>query len=347
MDLPARVGDKIGRLIGARPGEVLVADSTTVNLYKLAMAAVMARPGRPRIITDDLNFPSDHHALAGLAGQQGRMLEVVSSPDGVHGPAEELEATLDDGVALVSLSGTTFRSGYSYDIGQVTAAAHSVGALVVWDFSHSAGSVPLDVEGAGVDMAIGCSYKYLNGGPGAPAWLYIRDEIIEQLENPILGWMGHADPFSFNPSHRPAPGTHRFLTGTPPVLSLAMIEPGVDLLLEAGMETIREVSLDMTGFLLELFDTELAPRGFRLASPRDDSRGSHLTIGHPDALAIDQALIVEQSVIPDFRPPDGIRLGIAPLYVGYEEIDEAVRRICTVVDRGDHHRFRNVPVKVV
>lgn len=347
MDLPTRVGDKIGRLIGARPGEVLVADSTTVNLHKLALAALGARPGRSRIITDDLNFPSDHHALAGLADRHGRVLEVVPSPDGVHGPVEELDATLDDDVALVSLSGTAFRSGYTYDVGQITAAVHSVGALVLWDFSHTAGSVPLDLEAAGVDMAVGCSYKYLNGGPGAPAWLYVRQGLAEDLDNPIAGWMGDADPFSFNPSHRPAPGTRRFLTGTPPVLSLAMIEPGVDLLLEAGMETIREVSLDITGFLLDLFDTELTSRGFRLSSPRDHSRGSHITIGHSDALAIDQALIAEQAVIPDFRPPDGIRLGIAPLYVGYEEIDEAVRRICNVIDRGDHHRFRDVPVKVV
>ncbi len=346
MGLASRIGDKIGRLVGARPGEVLVADSTSVNLFKLASGALAAREGRPRIISDDLNFPSDLHVLAGLAATHGRALDIVPSPDGIHGPVEEILASLDADVALVSLSGTAYRSGYTYDVERVTRAAHAVGALILWDFSHTAGSVPIDVEGAGVDLAVGCSYKYLNGGPGAPAWLYVRAELAQDLHNPISGWMGHADTFSFDPRFRAAPGTRRFLTGTPPVLSLAMIEPGVDLLLEAGMDTVRSVSLDMTAFAIDLVDRHLARRGFELRSPRDGHRGSHVTIGHPDALAIDLALIAEQHVIPDFRPPDAIRLGITPLSVGYEQVEEAIGRICTVVDNGDHERFRDVEVGV-
>ncbi len=346
MALPSRIGDKIGQLIGARPGEVLVADSTSVNLHKLGLAALRARPARRRILTDDLNFPSDLHVLGELARDHDRRLDIVPSPDGIHGPAEGLIASLSDDVALLTLSGTAFRSGYSYDIEWVTEAAHSVGALVLWDFSHTAGSVPIDVERAGVDLAVGCSYKYLNGGPGAPAWMYVRRDLADRLRNPIAGWMGHAETFAFDPSYEPAPGTRRFLSGTPPVLSLAMIEPGVDLLLEAGMETVRAVSLGMTAFLIERFDSDLAPRGFRLLSPRDERRGSHVTVGHPDGLAIDLALIAEQGVIPDFRPPDAIRLGVTPLYVGYEELDEAVRRICAVVDRRDYERFRDHHVEV-
>ena len=346
MDLPARIGDKIGSLIGARPGEVLVADSTTVNLYKLAAAAVAARPGRSVIVTDDLNFPSDHHVLSSVAAATGAQVRVVASSDGIHGPVEALLEALDEDVALLTLSGTAFHSGYTYDVGALTEAAHAVGALTLWDFSHSVGSVPLDVTGAGVDLAVGCSYKYLNGGPGAPAWLYVRSELAPDLGNPVRGWMGHANTFSFDPGWVPAAGARRFLTGTPSVLSMALIEPGVDLLLEAGMDTVREVSLALTERLLGHFDATLASRGFSLQSPRDGHRGSHITLGHADGLAIDLALIEEERLIPDFRPPDGIRLGIAPLYIDEADIDEAVRRIVRVIDDRTFERYRDRSVEV-
>ena len=221
MELTTRIGDKVGQVIGARPGEVRIADSTTVNLYKLATAAMGARPGRSVILTDDLNFPSDHHALGSVAAATGAGVRVVPSVDGIHGPVDAITDALDEHVALLTLSGTAFQSGYTYDVASVTEAAHAVGALVLWDFSHTVGSVPIDVTSAEVDLAVGCSYKYLNGGPGAPAWLYVRGELADALDNPVRGWMGHADTFSFDGRWEPAPGTDRFLTGTAPVLSTA------------------------------------------------------------------------------------------------------------------------------
>lgn len=346
MDLSGRIGDKVGRIIGARPGEVIIADSTTVNLFKLAVAAVRARPGRRTILTDDLNFPSDHHVLGSVAETTGTEVSVVPSPDGIHGPAAGLVDALDERVALLTLSGTAFQSGYTYDVAALTAAAHEAGALVLWDFSHSVGSVPLDVTAAGVDLAVGCSYKYLNGGPGAPAWMYVRGELAEQLDNPIRGWMGHAEVFAFDPSWAPAPGIGRMRTGTPPVVSTALIEPGVDLVLEAGMDAIREASLGLTERFLDAFDAELASRGFTLASPRDLHRGGHVSLRHPEGLAIDLALIAEERLIPDFRPPDAIRLGFAPLYLDLHDVDEAVTRIVRVVDSGAYERHRDRSVEV-
>ena len=338
LELPQRVGDKIGRLLGAVPGEVIVADSTSVNLFKLATAAVAARPGRTRIVTDDLNFPSDHHVLAAVAEAAGMKVDVAASTDGIHGPEDELVGRLGDDVALVSLSATTYQSGFTYDVAGITAAAHDAGALALWDLSHAAGSVPINLADAGADLAVGCTYKYLNGGPGAPAFLYVRSDLHHELDNPVPGWMGHAATFSFDPVHRPAPGIRKFLTGTPGVVATALIEPGADLLLEAGMDTVRDVSLGLTGCLLELFDEHLAPRGFGLGSPRSERRGSHVTVTHQDALAVDQALIAA-GVVPDFRPPDAIRLGVAPFYVSFVDIALAVERICEIIDADVYRGF--------
>ncbi len=345
FDLPLRLGDKVAELIGARPGEVAMADSTTVNLHRLATAAIAARPGRRVIVTDDLNFPSDRHALAAVADQTGAEVRVVGS-DGVQGPVEALTAALADDVALLSLSATAYRSGYTYDLAPLTAAAHEVGALALWDLSHTAGSVPTDLAGAEVDLAVGCSYKHLNGGPGAPAWLFVRRDLQADLGNPHQGWMGHADVFSFSPEYEPAEGIRRFLTGTPPVVSMALIEPGVDLLLEVGMDQVRRLSLQLTDHLLDRFDADLAHRGFGLASPRDPAvRGGHLTLSHPSALALDLALI-DRGVIPDFRPPDGIRLGPVALYTTIDEVDRAVDELVDLVDTGAFAAFADAEVVV-
>lgn len=340
---PERLGAKIARLIGAEPDEVIVADATTVNLFKLALAALRAQAGRYRILTDDLNFPSDLHALQGACDLLGRghRLERVRSADGVHGPEAAIMAALDEDTALLSLSHATFRSGFVYDMAALTQAAQAVGALTLWDLSHSAGALEIDLGAAGADLAVGCSYKYLSGGPGAPAFLYVRRELQERLQNPIPGWLGSATPFDFAPQHRPATGVRRFLTGTPPLLSLALVEPGVELLLEAGMARVREKSLRQTGYLLELWEAELEPLGFALASPRDpDRRGSHVALRHPQGLGVDLALIREARVIPDFRPPDVIRLGVAPLYTRFAELHEAVRRLAEVVRRGRHLAYQ-------
>lgn len=364
IDLNEQVGDKIAQLIGASPGEVTIADSTSANLYKLALAALRARPGRTKIVTDDLNFPSDVYIFQGITASQPASLDygqlgfdklhqrppsaqgatyhiqIVKSPDGVHGPVEGLLEAIDQHTALLSLSHTVFKSAYTYDMAALTAHAHRVGALTLWDLSHSAGSVIVDLNAANADLAVGCTYKYLNGGPGAPAFLYVRRDLQEQLANPISGWFGQKNAFDFHLKYHPAPGIRRFLTGTPPILSIAPIEVGVDILLEAGMERLRAKSVRQTEYLIALWRELLAPLGFTMNSPPDPARrGSHVSLGHPDAWRIDQALIHELQVLPDFRKPDHLRLGIAPVYTTFTEIHEAVMRIKRVVDERIYEKY--------
>ncbi len=341
-EAPRRIGDGIGRLIGASPGEVMVADSTSVNLFKLVVAALTASPQRERILTDDLNFPSDVNILQGAvsAGGDRHRLEIVASPDGIHGPHDDLVAALDEDVALITLSHVTFKSGYRYDLAAITAAAHAVGALVLWDLSHSVGAVSIDLSAAGVDLAVGCTYKYLNGGPGAPAFMFVRSDLQDRLTNPLSGWWGHRAPFDFDLDFAPAPDIRRFLTGTAPMLSLGLIEPGVELVLEAGLDRIEAKSRRQSEFLLGRWSEHLAPLGFSLNSPHDPARrGSHISLGHASALGIDLALINDHNVIPDYRPPDNLRLGIAPLYTTYDDLDRAVTAMETIVRRGTHRRY--------
>jgi kynureninase len=335
LDLGQRIGDKIARLIGAQAGEIVVAESTSTNLFKLAVAALTARPGRRKIVTDDLNFPSDLYIFQGIIELLGgeHELVVVPSPDGIHGPVDALASAIDAGTALVSLSHTAFKSAYTYDMGAVTALAHEAGALALWDLSHSAGAVPVDLNGANADLAVGCTYKYLNGGPGAPAFLYVRRDLQDSLRNPVSGWFGQTAPFDFGLNYRPAAGLRRMLTGTPPVLSLAAIEPGVDLLLEAGMGNVHVKSVQQTEYLIMLYEKQLQPLGFQLNSPRDAARrGSHVSFGHPDGWRINRALIEQMQVLPDFRAPDSIRLGVTPLYTAFDHIRQAVQRLRTVVE---------------
>ncbi len=349
IDAPARIGNKIGQLLGAQPGEVTVADSTTVNLFKLALAAARAQPGRHKIITDDLNFPSDLYALQGVCQLLGPDYELVVVPaaDGIHGPVDALAAAIDGQTALVALSHTVFKSAYTYDMAAVTELAHCEGALMLWDLSHAAGAVAVDLGRAHTDLAIGCSYKYLNGGPGAPAFLYVRHDLQALLANPVPGWMGQANMFDFGLSYERSAGIEHFLTGTPPMLSLLAIEPGIDLLLEAGMERIRAKSVWQTEYLIDLWAQELAPLGFTLQSPRKRTRrGSHVALGHREAWRIDQALIQELQVLPDFRRPDTIRLGVAPLYTSYEELYSAVMRMKTVVSEKRYLQYARGNAKV-
>lgn len=342
LDAPERIGAKIARLLGADPDEVIVADSTTVNLFKLAVAALWAQTGRTRIVSDDLNFPSDLYVLQGAAELLGRRhrLELARSPDGMYGPVDELLAKLDGDTALLTLSHTVFKSGYTYDMALLGAAARDCGALTLWDLSHSVGSVPIDLHAADADLAVGCCYKYLNGGPGAPAFLYVRRELQERLINPIAGWMGQHNLFGFDLDYSPAAGMRRFLTGTPPVISLALIEPGVELLLEAGMERLRAKSVRQSEYLIALWRELLAPLSFTLNSPREAARrGSHISLGHPQGLGIDLALIHEMGVLPDFRAPDNIRLGIAPIYNSFRDIHSATERMRQVVAEGRHEPY--------
>ena len=335
FEAPQRIGGKLASLLGAAAGEVVLADSTSVNLFKLALAALLARPERRVIVTDDLNFPSDLYILESAARLAGGSVRVVPSADGIHGPVEALTMALDGDTALLSLSHTCFKSGYTYDMTALTAAAHRAGALALWDLSHSAGAVVVDLKGAAADLAVGCTYKYLNGGPGAPAFLFVRRDLQDTLANPISGWIGRRDPFDFALDYAPAPGIGRFLTGTPPILSLSAVEPGVELLLEAGMERLRERSLRLSEYLIARWEERLAPLGFRLNSPRDPARrGSHVSLGHAEGLRVNLALIHDQKVLPDFRRPDNIRLGIAPLYNSFADLHTAVERLrAVVVDR--------------
>jgi kynureninase len=334
IDLPLRLGGKIARLLGASENEVIVADSTTVNLFKLVVAALGGQPGRHKVVTDDLNFPSDLYILAAaldLAGPAYR-LEVARSPDGIHMPVEVLAKAFDGDTALVALSHTIFKSGFVHDLPAVTELAHRAGAMVLWDLSHSLGVMPLDLQAARVDLAVSCTYKYLCGGPGAPAILYVRNDLQEKLQNPLAGWMGHHDPFSFDLDYRPKAGLRRFLTGTPPILSIAMIEPGVDLILEAGLPALRARSVAQSEYLIGLWQDRLAPLGYTLHSPREACRrGSHISLGHPEGWRINKALIDRENVIPDFRLPDNLRLGICPLYTTFEELHTAVAALERVI----------------
>jgi kynureninase len=341
LEAPARIGDKIGKLIGAAEGQTLVSDSTSVNLYKLAQAALDLRPGRGKIVSDAFNFPSDLYILEGIAARRGMRLERVASPDGIHMPSEDFLRAIDADTALVSLSLVAFKSGFLYDAAEITRRAHQAGALVLWDLSHAAGALPVALDDWGVDLAVGCTYKYLNGGPGAPAFLYARRELQEQLYSPIQGWFGRMSPFAFELDYTPAAGIQRFSSGTPPVLSLLAIEPGVEMLLAAGMEALHAKSLRLGAYLLELFDLHLAPLGYTLGSPRDPfRRGSHISLRHPEGYRINRALIAEMDVIPDFREPDNIRLGLAPLYTSFQDVWEAVERLRTAAAE---KRYLNYP----
>jgi len=347
-DLQLELGDRMAPLIGAAPGEVIISDSTSVNLFKLAMAAVRSRPARHTIVTDDLNFPSDVYVLAGIArllGDEYRLVMIES--DGIHGPVDALADAIDSDTALVSLSHTSFKSGYTYDMAAVTRMAHDAGALALWDLSHSVGAVPIDLGGSMSDLAVGCTYKYLNGGPGSPAFLYVRSELQSILENPITAWWGHADPFALDLDFVPVQGIRRFHTGTMPIVSMAAIEAGVDDVAEAGMDRIRSKSIALSQYLISLWETHLEALGFTLASPRDPTRrGSHVALSHPDGWPITRALIDAASVIPDFRAPDTLRFGLSPLYTSFLDVHTSVLRLKTVVETGLYEEFRNVALTV-
>lgn len=339
---PERVGEKIARLIGAGPGQVLVSDSTSVNLFKLAMAALELRPGRRGIVSDALNFPSDLYVLQGCARLLGdrHRLSFTPSTDGITPDLPALLAAIDGGTALVALSHVTFKSGYLYEAAAVTEQAHRAGALVLWDLSHSAGAVPIELDRWGVDLAVGCTYKYLNGGPGAPAFLYVRRELQEEMRSPISAWFGQHKPFAFELEYRPAGGINRFQAGTPPILSLLAIEPALELTWEAGIERLRQKSMALSAYLIYLADRRLAPLGFTLGTPRDPQRrGSHVSLRHPEGYRINRALIEELQVLPDFREPDNLRLGLAPLYTTFSEVWEAVERLRMVVEEKRYQRY--------
>ena len=335
-DLQLEIGDRLAPIIGAGPGEVIISDSTSVNLYKLATAALRAQPGRDKIISDDSNFPTDVYVLQGVAAASQATLEIVATEDTAD-PMGVLESALDERTAFVSLSHTAFKSGYTYDLAEMTEKVHRVGCLVLWDLSHSVGVVPIHLEEAGADLAVGCTYKYLNGGPGSPAFLYVRRSLQSSLGNPITGWWGHAEPFDFDLDFRPTDGIRKFHSGTMPVISLATIDAGLSDVSEAGMDRLRAKSISLTEFLINQWEEHLEKLGFALRSPRESARrGSHVSLSHPDSWPIDRALIEVAKVIPDFRAPDNMRFGLAPLYTTHLDVHTAVQRLRLIVE-GDVH----------
>ena len=343
-DSPKRIGNKIGTLLRAAEGQVVVGDQTSINLFKLAIAALTLQPQKKRVITDTFNFPSDLYILQGivnLLGNHHEIIRIAAIDDDITPDLPALENAIDEDTALVTLSHVTFKSGYLYDMAHVTELAHRKGALVLWDLSHSAGAVPVELDECNVDLAIGCTYKYLNGGPGAPAFLYVNKKIQNNLTSPIWGWWGQKDPFTFDLDYQPAPGVQRFLAGTAPMLSTLAMDEALTPLLDAGIDALRAKSILMTDYAAYLTDELLAPLGFSLGSPRDSARrGSHISIRHEEGYRINRAMIEEMNVIPDFRAPDNIRLGFAPLYSSFADVWEGFNRIRKVVEE---KRFETYP----
>lgn len=341
-EAPARVGDKIAQIVGAGPNQLIVGDSTSVNLFKLVMAGLALRGDRTEIVTDALNFPSDLYVLQScvhLLGDRHR-LEVLPSADGMTIDQQALLDAIDEKTALVTLSHVVFKSGHLYDVAAITKHAHRMGALVLWDLSHSVGVIPTELDAWGVDLAVGCTYKYLNGGPGSPAFLYVRKELQEEAQSPIWGWFGHRSPFAFDLDYQPPEGIGRFLSGTPPILSLLAMEAALEPILEAGVSRIHEKAMQLTSYLVDLADSILLPLGFEIASPRNPAaRGSHISLRHPDAYRINRALIDEMKVLPDFREPDNLRLGLSPLYTSFEDVWTGIDRIRQVVAERRHERY--------
>jgi kynureninase len=328
LELPQRIGDQLGRVtLGAGAGQCVVADSTSVLLYKLARAAVAARPDRSEIVIDRDNFPTDRFIVEGIARERGLTLRWIDvAYDGGATPAD-VAAAVGPQTALVLLSHVAYRSGFIADVPAITAIAHDAGALVLWDLSHSVGSVPAELDAWGVDFAAGCSYKYLNGGPGAPAWAYVAQRHLATLDQPILGWLGSADPFAMGSAYQPADGIRRLVSGTPPILGMLAMREMLNLIEESGMPAVRRKSELLTAFAVEAVDERLAPYGVVLASPRTASeRGGHITIDHPAFSAMVPELW-RDGVIPDYRNPDGIRLGLSPLSTSFAEVAVAVDSI--------------------
>jgi kynureninase len=337
-DVPQRVGDLIGsHFLGAAPGQVVISDSTTVNFYKLVISALDARADRRAIVTDKHNFPTDRYVLEGIAASRGVRVDFVEF-DELDGPTvDAITAAVDADTALVTLSHVDYRSGAFADLAGITRTAHDAGALVLWDLSHSAGAVPIELDRAGVDLAVGCTYKYLNGGPGAPAFLYVRTDLQDELTQPIWGWYGQRNQFAMGEGYDPVPGIVRFLTGTPTVLGASAAESGAALLAEAGIDRLRAKSVRLCELAIELGDAWLAPLGFELRSPRESgSRGSHVSLSHPEAYKICRTLIEEANVIPDFRAPDRLRLGFAPITTRYVDVWDAFDAMRRIVGAGSH-----------
>jgi len=321
LAMPMRVGNMIAPLIGALPDTVLSCDNTSINLHKALMAAVGLRPGRTEIVIDINNFPTDIYIAQSVADQLGLTLVAVQ--------AEEIIGAISERTAVVTATHVDYRTAQILDAPAITAAAHSHGALMVWDLAHTTGAVPFDASGLDIDFAVGCGYKYLNGGPGAPAYIYVAPRLLQESGQPLQGWWAHEAPFDFDLSFRPAPGIARFHTGTVTVLSMKSLEAALEIFWDTTIQAIRAKSMSLTGLFIDLFDEHLAPRGFALESPRAaESRGSHVALGFAGGKSLVQQLSAS-GVIADFRPPDLMRFGMAPLYNSYVDVVKLVEHLAT------------------
>jgi kynureninase len=328
FDLPLHIGDRIGSLtLGAEAGQAVVADSTTVMLYKLVRAAVEARPGRTEIVVDDDNFPTDRFVLEGIARERGMTLRWIEVDRARGVTPAQIRDVVTENTALVVVSHVSYRSGYLADMASITELAHASGALVLWDLCHSAGVVPIELDAWQVDLAVGCTYKYLNGGPGSPAFGYVAARLQAELEQPIWGWMGAADVFGMRDRYQPAQGMRRFISGTPPVVGMLALQDMLDLIGEVGIEAIRDKSLRLTDYARSLVEEWLVPLGATVATPHErERRGSHVTVTHPSFRVVTETLWAG-GVIPDFRNPDGIRIGLSPLSTSFDEVRVGIAAI--------------------
>lgn len=343
IELPQRIATKIAKLVGAQPNEIFIGDTTSVNLFKLAFAALYFNTNKTEIITDELNFPTDLYILQGLIENQfpGHKINIIKSKDQVSIDENDVKNAINDHTALICLSHVLFKSAFMYDMKTINEQAHRQNALTLWDLSHATGAVPLKLNEWNTDLAVGCTYKYLNGGPGSPAFLYIRKDLQSSLTNPIWAWFGHRQPFDFDSMYKPSESIQKFATGTPSILSLAPVEIGVDILLQSGIDAIREKSMQQTEFMIQMIQNILMPVGFTIASPLTSrARGSHISIQHDEANRIYKAMIdpIDGSVpiIPDFRPPNNIRLGVAALYNSYLDLWNCVKRLRSIMESGEH-----------
>jgi kynureninase len=340
IELARKAGDVLATgVLGVSPGEVTLSDSTSVNLYKLATAALDARPGRRAIITDDDNFPTDRYVLEGLAAARGLELRMVPADLDTGLAPEDVRAALDEDVALVCLSHLAYRSGARLDLAAITAAAHEVGTLTLWDLCHSVGSVPVPLREAGADLAVGCTYKYLNAGPGAPAFVYVRSDLQALLRQPIWGWFGQRDQYAMGAGYDPVETIDRFIVGTPPVLGGYAVLEGASITADAGIDAIAAKGAALTSYAIDLFDSWLVEHEFKLATPRQpERRGAHITLHHPNAWQICLALKAA-NVIPDFRTPDRLRIGLAPLYTRFVDVYGGFARLRQIMNAESWRSF--------
>ena len=324
LNLPQAIGDQLGRaVLGAAPGQTIIADSTTVVLYKIIRAALAAvqDPDRNELVLDTENFPTDRYLVEGIALEEGLTLRWIEPDPAAGVTLDQVRQATGPRTAVVLLSQIAYRSGHLADLPRITAAVHDAGALVVWDLCHSAGSVEIGLDSADVDFAAGCTYKYLNGGPGSPAFAYVNARHLPALNQPIWGWMGRKDAFEMAAGYQPAAGIRGFLSGTPAIFGMIAMQGTLDLIEEAGMAAIRSKSKDLTAFAVEVFDAWLAPLGAELATPRNpEERGGHITVDHPDFTKATVESLWDSDVIPDFRSPHGIRIGLSPLSTSFAEV---------------------------